>query len=95
MPLVSKDEPSEKAEKRIKLREVKPGDYFRFPDTSYEEALVSKDEACFYMVVKQEPKKAGRVQIVSADGQILAERDDDREVIVHPAKLKIGPAEAA
>lgn len=94
MPTVEKLIPAGKQQKLIKLKDVKPGEIFRFPVVSFEEALNDKsdDGQGFYMVIASKPEKAGRVTAVSSDGKSIIERDDDREVVVHPAKLVIEEA---
>lgn len=82
-----------KTEKQTKLGDVKPGEFFRFPSITFEEALAGKEGAGFYQVIETQPKKADRVSILTSDGKSLQERDADRMVIVHPAKIVISPAE--
>ena len=83
-----------KTEKLTKLGEVKPGDgkVFRFQGASFEEALVGKDDACFYMVIKSTPEKVGRVTICSLDGKSVLDRDDSHLVVVHSAEISIAAA---
>ncbi|HEX8993789.1 MAG TPA: hypothetical protein VF803_00890 [Candidatus Paceibacterota bacterium] len=84
--------PPKMVEERAKLGELKPGDVFRFISCTYEDAMSGKDDECFYLVFEQQPKKAGRVAVVSVDGKISKEFDDNHIVIPHPAELQIGPA---
>ena len=93
MPQIEKANPSGKTEKRTKLGDVKPGEFFRFPSCTFEQALVGEDGGGFYQVIEIQPKKADRVTILSSDGRSVQERDADREVIVHPAKIVISGAE--
>lgn len=82
-----------KIEKRRRLGELKPGELFRFPSVSYEEALSGAEEAGFFLVVKTVPEKKDRVTIAAIDGKLLLERDADREVVVHAAVIEIQEAE--
>ncbi len=93
MPQVVKANPSGKMEKRTKLKDVGAGNVFRFAFVSFEQALAGEEGAGFWQVVDTQPKKTGRVTIVSTDCKSLQEKDDDHEVIVHPAKLEVGEAE--
>ncbi len=93
MPEVVKANPSDKTEKQTKLGDVKPGEFFRFPSVTFEQALTGEEGAGFFSVIETQPKKAGRVTIVSSDGKSVQEKDDDHMVIVHPSKLEIGEAE--
>jgi len=93
MPKVVKANPSGKTEKQTKLGDVKPGEYFRFPSVTFEQALAGEEGAGFYQVIETQPKKTGRVTIVSSDGKSVQEKDDDHKVVVHPSKLEIGEAE--
>lgn len=93
MPQVVKANPSGKTEKQTKLGDVKPGDIFRFPSVSFEQALAGEEGVEFYQVIEIQPKKTGRVTIVSIDGKSVKEKDDDHKVVVHPSKMEIGEAE--
>jgi hypothetical protein len=93
MPHIVKANPSGKTEKQTKLGAVRPGEIFRFPSATLEQALAGEEGAGFYQVIETQPKKAGRVTIVSIDGKSVQEKDDDHKVIVHPATLEIGEAE--
>ena len=85
--------PAGKKERTVKLGQIKPGgDVFRFPAVSYEEALSGKDESTFFMVINTLPVQAGRVSIVSLDGKLVLEKDNDHLVIPHPSNLMIGEA---
>ena len=90
---VVKANPSGKTEKQTKLGEVKPGTFFRFPSSTFEQALAGDEGAGFYQVINTQPKKTGRVTIVSSDGESIQEKDDDHLVIVHPATIQISEAE--
>ncbi|OGG78078.1 hypothetical protein A3A36_02835 [Candidatus Kaiserbacteria bacterium RIFCSPLOWO2_01_FULL_52_12b] len=85
----------DRTEKLTKLGDVKPGDgkVVRFQGTFFEDALCGKDDACFYMVIKSTPEKAGRVTICSLDGKAVLEIDVDHLVIVHSAKVVVDDAE--
>ena len=78
-------------EKRIPLKDLKPGDVFRFTGFTYEEALFNEG-AAFYIVIKPQPQKPNKVTAVSVDGQLVIEKDDDHFVHHHTAKLLIGQA---
>lgn len=93
MPQVVKANPSGKTEKQTKLGDVKPGQVFRFPSVTFEQALAGEEGAGFYQVIDTQPKKTGRVTIVSSDGRSVQEKDDDHKVIVHPSTLEVGEAE--
>lgn len=93
MPDVIKANPNGTAEKQIALGEVGAGGVFRFPGTTFEEALANEDHAGFFMVFKMTPPKTGRVYVVSLDGAQVLERDEDRLVIVHKATVSVEPAE--
>jgi hypothetical protein len=96
MPNVTKATKPGKTEKRVKLGDIKPGNTFRFPSVSFEEALEGEGKekgSGFFMVIDTQPKKAGRVTIVSSDGKIVLEKDDDHEVIPHSSRWVIQPAE--
>jgi hypothetical protein len=95
MPKVSKLKATVKTEKRTKLQDVKPGEVIRFPFHSYEQAIAGEEGAGFHMVIDVQPKKTGRVNIVSSDGKLVQEKDGDHEVIVHPSRLEVGGAEFA
>lgn len=92
MPQVVKAVPADKCEQQTKLGNVRPGEVFRFPHFSFEEALAGENGAGFYQVIDIQPKKTGRVTVVSVDGKSVLEKDDDRYVVVHPSKLEIGGA---
>lgn len=92
---ILKANPSGKTEKQTKLGDVKPGSIFRFPSVTFEQALSDEEGSGFYLVIETQPKKAGRVTIVSIDGKSFQEKDDDHKVVVHPSKLEIGEAELA
>ncbi len=93
MPQVVKANPSGKIEKQTKLGDVKPGEVFRFPSVTFEQALTGEEGAGFYQVIRTQPQKTGRVVIVSSDGMSVQEKDDDHMVVVHPSKLLIDQAE--
>lgn len=90
---VQKATPKKKTEKIVALSKVGPGQVFRFAHVSFEAAMAGKDDATFYMVIDVQPKKAGRVNIVSVDGKSVLERDEDHQVVVHDATLSIERAE--
>jgi hypothetical protein len=93
MPTAVKAIPPGKKEKQTKLGDVKPGQVIRFPSGTFEGALASEEGVGFYMVIETQPKKAGRVTIVSTDGKSVLEKDDDHSVIVHPSQLMVSEAE--
>ena len=93
MPEISKASKPNKIEKRTPLKNVKPGQVFRFPSITFEQALGDKESAGFYFVVETQPKKTGRVTIISTDGKSVQEKDDDHNVIIHPSKLMVEEAE--
>lgn len=90
---VQKATPKKKTEKIVALARLSPGQVFRFAHISFEAAMAGKDDASFYMVIDVQPKKTGRVNIVSVDGKSVLERDEDHQVIVHEATLNIERAE--
>lgn len=90
---VVKANPPGKVEKQVKLGEVKCGETFRFPSATFEQALAGEERTGFFMVIETQPKKTGRVTIVSTDGKSVQEKDDDHMVVVHHSKLEISPAE--
>ena len=77
-------------DKTVSLKDAKPGDVFRYAHVSADKAFSEGD---FYMVIDTQPKKAGKVKIIFLDGTMELERDDDHQIVVHPAKIRIGPAE--
>ncbi len=93
MPQVVKANPSGKTEKQTKLGDVKPGEFFRFSSVTFEQALAGEEGAGFYQVINTQPKKTGRVTIVSSDAMSVLEKDDDHKVVVHPSRLVIDEAE--
>jgi predicted xylose isomerase-like sugar epimerase len=82
-----------KVEKAVALSAVAVGQVFRLAHVSFADALSGKDDNGFFMVINVQPKKTGRVHIVSLDGQQVLERDEDHQVIVHNATVDIEPAE--
>jgi hypothetical protein len=93
MPKIVRVKPNGKAEKQTRLGNVKPGETFRFPSITFEQALAGEEGAGFYMVIATQPQKAGRVTIVSSDGKSVQEKDDDHMVVVHASKLEVSDAE--
>ncbi len=85
--------PAQKTEKRVKLGKLIAGDVFRFANRTFEHAIADQEGASFYMVIEAQPKKTGRVTIIPLDGKVVLEKDDDHEVICHPATIEIGEAE--
>lgn len=92
MPQVVKANPSGKTEEQVKLGTLKPGDIFRHPWNTFEQALTGEEGAGFFMIIETVPKKTGRVTILTIDGKSVQERDDDHLVVLHPSKLEIGEA---
>ena len=93
MPIQIEKADPKTPEKLFKLSDVKPGDGFvRFRDVTFAEALTGKDESQFFMVIETQPKKTGRVTLVSADGKTVQEKDDDHQVFVHSVVFKVGEA---
>ncbi len=90
---VVKATPNEKSEKLTKLADVPCGDVFRLPEESFETAIGGDDPAGFRMVTQVNPKTTGRIDFVSLDGKIVGKMDEDRMVVVHPAKLAVSEAE--
>ena len=96
MVAVAKAKPEEKKEKQVRLKEIPFGGILRFPSTSFEEAVSSsssENKDCFYMKIKAQPEKGGRNTIVSLDGQIVLEKDDDHMVVPHNGTFHIEEAE--
>lgn len=85
--------PLETKEKTVPLSSLKPGDVFRFAETSFEKALECDDGACFYQVTGDTPKEE-RVPIRSLDGKSCTfARDKDRMVVQHNVTIQIHPAD--
>lgn len=83
-----------KKEKTTKLADVPIGDVVRFLSATYKEATSGdKNGHSFYMVVENQPKKTGRVSLVSLDGSSVIERDDDHQVVVHKTQIFVEQAE--
>lgn len=93
MPKIVKANPNNKTEKQVKLGDLKPGDVFRDPHASYEEALVEKNGETFYMIINTQPEKATRATVISVDGELVREMDKDRWVVAHSTTLSVGEAE--
>lgn len=82
-------------EKTMRLRDLKPGDVFRFPESiSYESALKANvEEEGFFIVINLTPQETGRVSVITADFKQVLKRDGDRTVIIHEAELLIAESE--
>jgi len=90
---VVKEMPKGKIEKKVKLSDLPIGNYFRFPDYTLEEVISEKNEATLWLSIKIQPEKTGRVAIVSLDGKIVKEVDDNHLVIAHPVTINVADAE--
>lgn len=75
-------------EEIILLKNVKPGEIFRFATSTFEEAGREKD-ALFFQVIPQPAQKPDCVTIMTTDGKIALVRDGIHQVIIHPSKLII------
>lgn len=72
----------------VGLGSCAPGEIVHFAEHSLPDLLVD-DQPGIYMVVNKEPKKAGRVTLVSLDGKSLIERDSDRLIKKVQATLHV------
>jgi hypothetical protein len=73
-----------------KLSTVHVGDVFRMAETSFSDAMGDGNQG-FYMRIQTTTSKSDRVSLISLDGKTLMERDEDRLVYVHNAKVQINP----
>lgn len=74
------------------LKDLKPGDAFRFKKLSPDEMSTGELGADVFRVVKIQPEKAGRVSIISLDCLISLERDENHIVVPHELTIEVHDA---